>query len=347
MHINDFRGPFQPPQRALHRLLLVSLALACAAVPAAAQAGDPEGPPRPEQPEWARGLCRDWRPELFTRNPTAAELRCRHRVPGPGRFGLLSYLDVPVYQPATPMPGTHLAGVPGHARPMPWESYEEWEWRVLRTAYGPGVHTVNRSLELLDPMVAARIMSFEARLAEEGVRATRRETWRAPERQAYLFQQGRSRPGPIATATLTSWHGQLDARGNPAGRAVDYDVPTSHLRRFHEIAHEVGLSSFGHDSHDPGHVFLPLDEELTGPEIELLRTLPRVPEVTLATGLPVDRPLPPGGRAFLREAVSAFVGEPFIHPVVPAVAGALVPPQVVLTAEPQTAPPPPPPRRRG
>ena len=32
-----------------------------------------------------------------------------------------------------------------------------------------------------------------------GIRFVRRETWRAPERQAYLFQQGRSRPGALVT----------------------------------------------------------------------------------------------------------------------------------------------------
>ncbi|HEX8430036.1 MAG TPA: hypothetical protein VF625_02070, partial [Longimicrobium sp.] len=37
------------------------------------------------------------------RNPTPSELRCRYRARGPGLFGLLSYLDVPVYQPATPL----------------------------------------------------------------------------------------------------------------------------------------------------------------------------------------------------------------------------------------------------
>lgn len=254
------------------------------------------------------------------RNPSGAELRCRYEVRGPGRFGLLSYVDVPVYQPATPMPGTHIVGVPGHASPLSWESYEAWEWRVLRTGYGPEARVVHRSLDVLDPIVAGRIAQLEARLAEEGVRAVRRETWRSPYRQAYLFQQGRSRPGPLATTTLTSWHSQVDVNGHPAGRAVDYDVAGPALRRFHEIAHEVGLESFGHDSHDPGHVFLPLIDGIDAGELALLRTLPRVPEVTLATGLPVDRPLPEGGRARLHEAAAAFAAEPFIPFVTPRMA---------------------------
>src|SRR4051812_35708774 len=78
------------------------------------------------------------------RNPTPGELRCRYAARGPGRFGLLSYLDVPVYQPRTPQPGTHIVGVPGMPHPALGESYEQWEWRVLRTTYGPSARTVHR-----------------------------------------------------------------------------------------------------------------------------------------------------------------------------------------------------------
>jgi hypothetical protein len=213
------------------------------------------------------------------------------------------------------MPGTHIVGVPGHPRPRPWESYEEWEWRVLRTEYGPEARRVQRDLELLHPFVASRIMALEERLRQAGIHARRRETWRSAHRQAYLFQQGRSRPGALATATLTSWHSQVDERGNPAGRAVDYDVPSSQMSRFHEIAGSVGLSSFGPDSFDPGHVFLPDPATVPIDELPLLRVLPRVPEVTLSTGLPVDRSLPAGGRAVLQETAREFAAFPFIrHP---------------------------------
>lgn len=256
--------------------------------------------------------CPDWKPESLRRNPTEVELRCRFGAHGPGRFGLLSYVDVPVYQPATPMPGTHIVGVAGHPRPRPWESYEEWEWRVLNTEYGPEVHVVHRDLEKLHPFVASRIMALEAALAAEGIPFRRRETWRSGHRQAYVFQRGRSRPGSLATGTLTSWHSQVDERGNPAGRAADYDVPHSSMPRFHELAAQVGLSSFGADSFDPGHVFLPDPEMVPQIEIAMLRTLPRVPEVTLSTGLPVDRPLPPGGREALRQAAAAFASNAFI-----------------------------------
>ncbi|MBA2670505.1 MAG: hypothetical protein H0U67_09055 [Gemmatimonadetes bacterium] len=279
----------------------------------------------------AGGYCENWRPERFERNPSREEILCRYGVAGPGRFGLLAHQDVPVYQPATPMPGTHLAGVPGHAQPKPWETFEEWEWRVHRTDYPAHTRVAQQSLELLAPQAAARIMVLERRLTVEGIHFTRRETWRSPDRQAYLFQQGRSRPGAIATATLTSWHGQMDEQGRPAGRAVDYTVAPSRMRRFHQIANELGLSSYGADSNDPGHVYLPTNESIEAAEVQMLRLLPRVPVVTLATGLPVDRRLPAGGRVQLREAVSNWVSGPFIPYVVPGVVGALRAPNLTMS----------------
>jgi len=277
---------------------LLSVGLSLCLVPLSAQAGTPR--------------CKTWRPAELRTNPTEAELRCRYGADGPGRFGLLSYVDVPVYQPDTPMPGTHVVGIRGHARPLPGESFEEWEWRILRTDFGPSARATHRSLALLDPAVAARIRQFEERLRGAGISARRLETWRSRERQALLFQQGRSRPGPLATTTLTSWHSQVDSLGRPAGRAVDYDVPTSQLERFHAIVREVGLASFGADSNDRGHVFLPDPELLSPEEIVLLRVLPRVPEVTLATGIPVDHRLPSDGRAGLRHASFEFAREAFV-----------------------------------
>src|SRR5690606_9304025 len=132
------------------------------------------------------------------------------------------------------------------------------------------VQRVHRDLELLHPFVAARILELEERLAKEGIHARRRETWRSADRQAYLFQRGRTRPGALATGTLTSWHSQIDERGNPAGRAVDYDAPRPQMRRFHAVVESVGLSSFGHDSFDAGHVFLPDHQSVPATEIAML-----------------------------------------------------------------------------
>lgn len=284
-------------------LLLLALALPLAPRPAPAQARLAESGEAVRHCGWS---------EALGRNPSARELRCRHGIRGPGRFGLLSYSDVPVYQTVTPLPGTHVVGVPGLPRPMPGESFEAWEWRVLRTAYPADARVARRDLESLDPFFASRLMRMEARLAESGIYARRRETWRSPERQAYLFQQGRSRPGPLATTTLTSWHSQVDARGLPASRAADYDVPASYLPRFHQIAHEVGLESFGADSNDPGHVFLPRTDELPPLEVPLLQLLPRVPVVTLATGRPDDERPSREELARWRELQRDFVASEFV-----------------------------------
>ena len=259
--------------------------------------------------------CGTW--EAAGRNPTASELRCRYGIRGPGRFGLLSYLDVPVYQPKTPLPGTHVVGVAGLPRPKSGESYEEWEWRMLRTHFGPEAREVYNGLELTDPFFATRLMQFERRLAEAGVVARRRETWRAPTRQAFVFQQGRSRPGPLATSTLTSWHTRVDERGQPAARAADYNVGRGGMGRFHAIAAEVGLNSYGADSNDPGHVFLPGGEQaVSDQEVILLRLLPRVPHVTIATGRPADENPTRAVLAQFREAALSWAFQPFIPEVI-------------------------------
>jgi len=278
------------------------------------------------------------------RNPTPGELRCRYAARGPGRFGLLSYLDVPVYQPRTPQPGTHVVGVPGMPHPAPGESYEQWEWRVLRTTYGPSARTIHRETALLDPLFASRLLEFERRLRVRGVRASRRETWRAPERQAFIFQQGRSRPGPIATSTLTSWHNRVDRLGRPSGRAADYAVAARDLPVFHQVAAELVLETYGADSNDPGHVYLPDTESALGMEVAVLRLLPRVPHVTLETGRPYDERPIPGIPNYWRELTAVFLArwDPFAKTDVtlPAVAlGAIrLPP--APPPPPQPAPPP-------
>lgn len=275
---------------------------------------------------------------LPARDPTPAELRCRYGIRGPGRFGLSEFMDVPVYQPRTPLPGTHVVGVAGLPGPRKGEGYEGWEWRVLRTGYGAEARRVHRGVEVLDPFFGARILRLERRLAELGVRAHRRETWRSPVRQEYLFQQGRSRPGPFATSTLTSWHSRVDVRGNPAARAADYTVPAAHMRRFHEVVREMGLESFGADSNDPGHVFLPGSERVEGAEVALLRLLPRVPVVTLATGRPADERPTPAALRELRALARRWLVEPFAAPRLDPALPALWVPRLHTAAESAPAP---------
>ena len=294
------------------------LALAVAATlasTAAAQAPAPPAALRDASPSAPRA----WRDcgiaalETLGRNPSALEMRCRFGALGPGRFGLLSYLDVPVYRPATPLPGTHTVGIPGMPRPAPGESYEEWEWRVLRTAYGPEVRRVYADLLQLDPIFLSKVRDFEAELRRRGVPFRRRETYRTAERQAWIFQQGRSRPGPFATTTLTSWHCRVDRLGRPAARAADYDVPAARMPHFHAVAEELGLHSYGAESNDPGHVYLPDTDAASPTEVAVLRTLARVSHVTLATGRPEDEWQPRGAVEGWRRATRDFISRPLPH----------------------------------
>jgi hypothetical protein len=292
-------APAQPP--------LAGRPVTPAPAPAAAAVTRPPGTVPPATAGAAADGCTIRDITRLGRNPTPGELRCRYGARGPGRFGLLSYLDVPVYQPMTPQPGTHVVGVPGMPHPALGESYEQWEWRVLRTRYGPQSGAAHRQMELLDPIFATRLMRFERELAARGVRARRRETWRSPERQAFIFQQGRSRPGFVATTTLTSWHNRVDRNGRPAGRAADYDVAPRDMPVFHQVAALVGVESYGADSNDPGHVYLPDTDAATGMEIAVLRLLPRVPHVTLATGRPYDEQPIHGMPNHWRELTAIFL----------------------------------------
>jgi hypothetical protein len=297
--------------------LFAALALAGSA---AAQTAAPPATAAPNA--WAE--CGIESIETLRRNPSAKEMRCRFGARGPGPFGLLSYLDVPVYRPATPLPGTHTVGVPGMPHPAPGESYEQWEWRVLRTSYGPSVRRVQNDLMQLDPVFMSMIRRFEAELRRRGIPASRRETYRPAERQAWIFQQGRVRPGPFATTTLTSWHSRVDRLGRPAARAADYNVSAANLPRFHAVAAEIGLQGYGADSNDPGHVYLPDTDAATGAEVAVLRTLPRVMHVTLATGRPEGEYQPRGALEHWRRATRDFVSQPV--PFYPA----LQPPQIPL-----------------
>ncbi|HEX2188654.1 MAG TPA: hypothetical protein VHG51_07125 [Longimicrobiaceae bacterium] len=287
---------------------LLALALLPAAGPARAQAPVPASQAG-EAPECARA---DF--AALRRNPTPGELRCRYAISGPGRFGLAEYMDVPVYQPRNPLPGTHVVGNPGLPGPRRGESFEAWEWRVLRATYGPEALRVHRGLEVLHPLFAEKIIRLERALGETGIRFSRRETWRHPDRQAYIFQQGRSRPGPFATSTLTSWHSRVDREGRPAGVAVDYDVPAAQMRRFHEVVKQVGLESYGADSNDPGHVFLPGEESVPASEVAMLRIMPRVPVVTLATGRPAAETVSGATIRQLRETVRELASLPATAP---------------------------------
>lgn len=67
------------------------------------------------------------------------------------------------------------------------------------------------------------------------------ETYRSPERQKYLYQQGRSRPGPVVTWTLNSNHsGRLAWDIACSSPSVLYDVLT--LAKVGAIARKLGIT---------------------------------------------------------------------------------------------------------
>ena len=282
-------SPDSPPEhpglavRTAHRLplsllLLLVPALTLAAVPAAAQS--------PTEDAGARPGC-GWS-EALGRNPSRA------RAPLPLRSQRARPLRAPLLLGRTRLPDRDAA--PRHPRGRRGRAAAPGDKRELR---GVGVARPAHRIPGLGAPGEARIGATRPLLrhATDAARAETRRERRAcaPPRDLALagaagvpLPAGPLAPGPTGDATLTSWHSQVNERGEPAARAADYDVVPQHLARFHQIAHEVGLDSFGADSNDPGHVFLPNTEELPPHEIPLLQLLPRVPVVTLASGRPDD-----------------------------------------------------------
>ena len=59
--------------------------------------------------------------------------------------------------------------------------------------------TPNRDIKKLDPTFRRKLEAVIADLAGHGLTIVLVEGWRSAKRQAYLYAQGRSRPGPIVT----------------------------------------------------------------------------------------------------------------------------------------------------
>jgi hypothetical protein len=111
----------------------------------------------------------------------------------------------------------------------------------------------NRDLRRLDPELRTRLHRVVERMEKEfGHRVEVVEGYRTPERQAALFAQGRSRPGPVVTWTEESLH----SRGKAADLQVDgsWGNPRAYAR-LQQIAGEEGLETLG--PRDAGHVQLP------------------------------------------------------------------------------------------
>lgn len=111
----------------------------------------------------------------------------------------------------------------------------------------------DRSMDRLDPTLQRRIDRVVRRMeAEHGHTVELVEGVRSPERQEFLYAQGRTRPGPVVTWTRDSAH----SRGRAADLMVDggYDDAVGYAR-LQQIAREEGLRTLG--MKDRGHVELP------------------------------------------------------------------------------------------
>ncbi|HET7322336.1 MAG TPA: M15 family metallopeptidase, partial [Longimicrobiaceae bacterium] len=126
---------------------------------------------------------------------------------------------------------------------------------AARAARGPvDPSAVQNGLNLLDPVFRTKLERVIDRMKQEfGSTVEVVETYRAPQRQAMLYAQGRTQPGPVVTWTRSSNH----QRGLAADLMVDgsYDHPAAYAR-LARVAAEEGLRTLG--PRDPGHVELPV-----------------------------------------------------------------------------------------
>jgi len=109
------------------------------------------------------------------------------------------------------------------------------------------------SLDKVAPALRTKVEAVIERMRDEfGHEVTVVEGYRSPDRQSHLYEQGRSRPGQVATWTRRSWHSE----GLAADLMVDgtYEDPLAYAR-LQRVAREEGLKTLG--SRDMGHVELP------------------------------------------------------------------------------------------
>lgn len=128
------------------------------------------------------------------------------------------------------------------------------------------LHGLERDIAPLSPEFRERLQRVMERMKQEfGHDVTVLETMRTPERQAALFAQGRSTPGPVVTWTRNSKH----SKGLAADLMVDgkWDNPAGYAH-LAQIAKQEGLRTLG--ARDPGHVELPADASVSA---ETLGTL--------------------------------------------------------------------------
>lgn len=115
---------------------------------------------------------------------------------------------------------------------------------VLRERYPEALNPLDRisSLEELDPKTREAAELFLKITEAEGLPVLITETYRTQERQDYLYEQGRTRPGQIVTWTKNSKHTKRNAfdiaKNVPGQEYSDLEF----FRRCAEIGKEIGLS---------------------------------------------------------------------------------------------------------
>lgn len=116
----------------------------------------------------------------------------------------------------------------------------------------PQLARADRAIEKLDPELVSRIRRVTERLlVEHGHEVELVEGYRSPERQEFLFAQGRTTPGPVVTWTRQSMH----SRGRAADLQIDGTWENAEAYRvLQQIAEEEGLATLG--MKDPGHIQL-------------------------------------------------------------------------------------------
>lgn len=140
-------------------------------------------------------------------------------------------------------------------------SIDDYEAAVLaRRGFPSSVQRVESRLDALDPDVADAYQRLRAGADSAGVRLGVRETLRPRDRQKWLFQQGRSRPGWPITWTLTSNHEE--------GRALDLIADAMGYRWLDENAGRYGFNRL---ADDPPHIEMPRPR---GREQWPVRTIP-------------------------------------------------------------------------
>lgn len=113
------------------------------------------------------------------------------------------------------------------------------------------VEVPNRNVDLLFNFFAKKMQLGLAAANDKGYEVAIFEAWRSPQRQAYLFAQGRTRPGKIVTKSKPwqSWH-QFGLACDLAFRRNGQWSWDGDMTAIHPIFHELGLETL---SFEDGH----------------------------------------------------------------------------------------------